>query len=113
MGRARIHETPGKYRHPDNNFQQVFDMDNDFIHSAMVDETYQHVASHIDSATQMKIVEGDYVDFAKLVSRDRVMAADVNRFEMMMKEGKTYWVPANRDSLAITNYTRWEQAFRV
>ena len=33
---------------------------------------------------------------------------------MVIKEGRTYWVPAhNNEGTAITNYNRWEQAFHV
>ena len=34
------------------------------MHSSMVDESYQLVGSHLDETTQMKIVDGEYVDFA-------------------------------------------------
>ena len=39
----------------------------DFIHSVFVDETYMSVASHIDSLTKAKIIEGKYIDFGKLL----------------------------------------------
>ena len=81
------------------------DMMNDFVHSAMVDETYQLVACHVDKLTQEKIIKGDYVDFGHLVPRDRILTADDNRFEMVVKEGKTFWVPAgNHEVASISNF---------
>ena len=107
MGRARIHETPGKCLDHSDDLSKVRGMDltNNFVHSAMVDESYQLVASHVDELTQEKIIKGDYVDFGCLVPRDRILIADDNRFEMVVKEGKTYWVPAGNHELAsISNY---------
>ena len=37
---------------------------NNFMHSAMVDENYLVVAAHVDELTQYKIEKGEYVDFA-------------------------------------------------
>ena len=90
MSRARIHETPGKLKQllgKDVNILPHLDPNNDFMHSAMVDETYQQVASHVDLGTQAKIIKGEYVDFAKLVPKDRVMTNDDTRFEMRIKDG--------------------------
>ena len=116
MSRARIHETPGKLKQllgADVNILPHLDPNNDFMHLAMVDETYQQVASHVDLGTQAKIIEGKYVDLTKLVPKDRVMTNDDTRFEMRIKDGHSYWVPANNEGMAISNYSRWEQAFHV
>ena len=62
----------------------------------------------------MQIVRGEYVDFSKLVPKDRVMTADNSRLKMIVREGKTYWVPAcSNEGMEISNFNRWEQAFRV
>ena len=55
------------------------------------------------------------MDFAKLIPRDRVMEEDRGiELVPMLKGGKTVFAPSNdRDSTAITNYAKWEQAFRV
>ena len=116
MSRPRIHETPGKLKQllgADVNILPHLDPNNDFMHLAMVDETYQQVASHVDLGTQAKIIEGKYVDLTKLVPKDRVMTNDDTRFEMRIKDGHSYWVPANNEGMAISNYSRWEQAFHV
>ena len=121
--KARIHDVPGKRF----DFNQVdleterektglmeLDLSKDYVHSTMVDESYQLVASHLDSNIQEKIVKGDYVDFGHLVPKDRVLTADDSRYEMIVCDGKTFWIPAsNNEATEISNYNRWEQAFRV
>ena len=80
----------------------------------MVDEDYLLVASHVDSLTYSKIIASEYVDFAKLIPRDRVLQEDDgNRLELVIKNGKTFWAPANDTNTAISSFSRWEQAFRV
>ena len=69
--RARIHDVPGK------DFNLSFN--NEFFRSAMVDETYQLVASHADKITQEKIINGDYIDFGHLVPKDHILTAEDNR----------------------------------
>ena len=72
-GRARIHETPGEFvvKYQDNGTPKFkLDLNRDFVHSAMVDEGYQVVASHLDENTQGKIMRGEYVDFGRLIPRD-------------------------------------------
>ena len=42
------------------------------------------------------------------------MTADDNRYEMIVRDGKTFWVPASsHENTAISNFNRWEQSFRV
>ena len=105
MSKARIHKVEGTSF---NNLPFKLDLTKDFVHSAMVDETYQLVAAHVDEITQEKIINGDYVDFGHLVPKDRILMAEDNRYEMIVKEGKTYWVPAGaQESSTISNYNRW------
>ena len=90
------------------------DINKEYVHSAMVDESYQLVASHLDQGVISKIIDHEYVDFGRLVPKDRVMTADDSRYEMIICDGKTYWIPAsNNEATSISNYNRWEQAFRV
>ena len=101
--KARLFATPGK----DNELNKQF-------HSVMVDEDYLLVASHVDNATLNKIIAGEYVDFARLIPRDRVLQEEDQHLEMIVHGGKTYWVPAGDcDVQSIHNFGRWEQAFRV
>ena len=87
----------------------VINIKNNFVHSAMVDETYMMVASHLDDVTVQKIANGDYVDFAKILPKDRVRAEEE---KMILKVGKTYYVPVNEGS-GITGFNKWELAFRI
>ena len=44
--------------------KRILDLNNSFVHSAMVDESYSIVDSHIDGHLRQKIEDGEYVDFA-------------------------------------------------
>ena len=44
------------------------------VSAVSADEGYVVVGAHVDNITVQKIVRGDYVDFSKLVPRDRVLA---------------------------------------
>ena len=67
---------------------------------------------HLDESIVAKISRGDYVDFGKLLPRDRVSVEDDGRMEMFMKNGRTYWAPVSF-AVSINSFARWEQAFRV
>ena len=73
------------------------------------------VASHIDMAIKQRIKEGQYVNFAKLIPKDKVLTEDDNRVQYIMKGGGTFFVPASESpsSTAITSVTKWDQAFHV
>ena len=78
----------------------------------MIDDKYMLVGAHVDEATYNKIIEGKYVDFGKLIPHDRIAVEEDQRLEMIIKGGKTYWVPAT-ETTSISNVIKWEQAFRV
>ena len=81
-----------------------------------VDDDYLLVASHLEETTKQEIVNHEYVDFAKLLRRDRPSSGDEDDSQHMImvnKGGMSYWVPAIDRSAGITSYTRWDQAFRV
>ena len=90
-----------------------FDMSNQFIHSAMVDENYLIVAAHVDQVTQDKIEKDQYIDLARLVPRDRIEEEEDNAMQMIVRQGKTFWKPATQDGVVINSLAKWEQAFRV
>ena len=100
--KAHIITTPGK-----NSFHN-----NDYIQSFMIDDEYMLVGAHVDEATYNKIIEGKYVDFGKLIPHDRIAVEEDQRLEMIIRGGKTYWVPAT-ETTSISNVIKWEQAFRV
>ena len=82
--------------------------------SYCVDDNYVAVGSHIDSTLHEKILRSEYVDFAKLLPRDRSYNED-NRMELINKGGQTFFIPAcdKESSHSISGFGKWEQAFRV
>ena len=59
-------------------------------------------------------MQGDYVDFSKLLPYNKVSIEDDHRMEMVNYGGQTFWVPASdKNQISISNFSKWEQAFRV
>ena len=83
-----------------------------FISVVKIDQDYQLVGSHIDQTTRDKIARGEYVDFSHLLPKDRILAEEDERLELIVKQGRAYWSPV-ADTVAISSYNRWEQAFRI
>ena len=78
----------------------------------MMDEDYMVVGSHVDKSTLEKIRKGDYIDFGKLLPKNRILAVEDSHLELVIKGGHTYYVPVS-ESTDINCYSKWEQAFRV
>ena len=79
-----------------------------------VDQDYLVVGNYVDESIRSRIENGEYVDFSRLLPRDWLMLEEDNRMEIVNHNGKTYFVPASdSDPSGITNFSRWEQAFRV
>ena len=98
--RAKIMDVKGKN-------QTIF-------HSALLDEDYLIVGNYVDDLTKRKIGNGEYIDFAKLMPKDRVSLEEDTHMEMVNKGGLSFWVPvAERENTAISSFRKWEQAFRV
>ena len=116
--RARIFDVPGKVA-PTEYSQFQHDLgkllsSQELIHSVMVDEDYLVVGTHVDDQTKHKIILGEYVDFSRLIPKNRIISEEDNRMEMINQGGHTYWVPASdRNTVMISNFSWWEQAFRV
>ena len=72
------------------------------------------IGGHVESSLQENIINFEYVDFSKLIPRDRIAKFEDNRFKLVMKGGATFFAPiSDRDLTAINNFSRWEQAFRI
>ena len=72
------------------------------------------VGAHIDQTTQQKIVDGEYIDFSKLIPRDKIVTEEDVRMELMLKDGKAFWTPVgHREGTYIGHFQRWEQAFHI
>ena len=106
--KARLYATPGK-----DNFWHNVEKNKAQI-SAMVDENYLVIGAHVDPAVQLKIINNEYVDFARLVPRNKLAQDEDHRMELVTKGGFTYFVPvSDRETTAINKFSRWEQAFRA
>ena len=91
-GKVRMHDLPGennfcnfnldKPKDPET-WQFSFDVQKDYVHSSMVDESYQLIGMHVDQATQDRIIRGEYIDFSRLIPKDQVLPADNKRYEMI------------------------------
>ena len=93
--------------------QHLNNVSADYQFIAQIDEDYLLIRAHIDEATRNKIVKGEYVDFGKLLPKDRILAED-GRLELMVRNGRTFWVPAAaNEAMTINNFSKWEQAFRI
>ena len=120
--KAKIYTTPGEFLQPIDQVVKIteglpqleLDTNNRFVHSAMVDENYLVLGNHVDAVTRQKIVDGEYIDFAKLLPRDHVMIAEDlgQKMEVVNKDGHMYWVPAT-ELTRINSFAKWEQAFRI
>ena len=80
-----------------------------------VDQDFLVVGNHVDKQIRNRIENGEFMDFSRLLPRDRLVVEEDNRLEIVNRNGRTYFIPAvDNDSIgAITNFSRWEQAFRV
>ena len=90
----------------------MVDPNNHFVHSAMVDEEFLMVAAHVDEVTRRRIVNGEFVDFARLLPREQVQDFEENRMHMVNRDGQMFWVSA-KPNQTISSFSRWEQAFKV
>ena len=78
-----------------------------------MDNNYQMIDTHIDEAMRNNIVNFEYIDFSKLLSKNRVRDND-NRLGIVNRNGMTFLSPiSDRESVQINSYHKWEQAFRV
>ena len=106
--KAKIFQTPGNIVLPqdDENFEQ------NFLLLTVVDQDYMFLAGHVGAQLKAKIESGEFIDLSKLLPKDRVMAQEDQRLQMVIQNGQTFWVPFS-DAISITNFAKWEQAFRV
>ena len=80
------------------------------------DDDFFHLVCHIDSALQVKIENGEYVDLDKLLPKDKsnpqAYFTDFERLEWVHNETGTFLAPAKKQN-KINSFRKWEQAFRV
>ena len=109
--KIRMLAKPGKITHF-NLYENRFNGGTANQHSSIVDKNYVSISANVDVNLCDRIKRGDYVDFAKLLPRDK-LACDESKLELAHRAGQTFFVPASRDSVNITNFHKWEQAFRT
>ena len=83
----------------------------DMIHSVLVDEEHSAVGGHLDDNIIAKIRQGEYVDFVKLLPRDRIAIEEDNRIQPIFKDGQVIWQTPG-ESGTVNSYPKWEIAFR-
>ena len=114
--KARILNAKGKDQHfIDTNLNQLRLESLKSPDSRSMHENYMLVASHVDEVTRDKILNHEYIDFAKLLHKDKPGSGfedDQQRMMMVNKGGMSYWVPMEKSN-SINNYHKWDQAFRV
>ena len=68
----------------------------------------------MDANLQDKIRKSEYVEFARLLPRDRHTLED-GQLELINRGGQTFFVSASErdNAYVISNYHKWEQAFRI
>ena len=84
----------------------------DLFHSVIVNEGYSVVGRHLEPALKKRIIDGKFVDFARLLPRDRVLSQQDNQLEMFINNGQPGFRSVS-ESETIGSFYKWEQAFRV
>ena len=80
--------------------------------TSQIDNDYLVIGNHVDENTQLKISKGEYIDFSKLIPRDKVLNEGDTRLELIVRNGRTFWAPVT-EAVTINNFAKWEQAFRI
>ena len=113
--KAQMLEVPGNEGNIANQ-EQSNEGNGDCLHY-VVDEKYLVIGNYVEDSLRQKIENGEYVDFSKLLPRDRVAFEEDQRMELVNRDGHTYFIPARGGAMgsenSISNFLRWEQAFRV
>ena len=90
---------------------------NQFMRTAIMDKDYLIVAAHVDEVLERRIRNGEFIDFARLLPRDRVQMQQDERIELINHNGHLSCTPASNSTssseFSINSFARWEQAFRV
>ena len=94
--KARMIKTPGEY---------AIDFSKDMVHSVMVDEMYSVVAAHVDEVTYDKIIQGKYVDFSKLIPKDKIADEEEDILQLVQRNGQTYYTSV-KEGTVINSFNR-------
>ena len=116
LAKAKIYDVAGNFKtadqFPDN--KELRQVNKALLHSLIIDEEYSLVGGHIDDGLRKMIEQGGYVNFSKLISKDRVDQQNDNRLEILNSNGSTYLAPfSDHFVMTISSLYKWQQAFRV
>ena len=115
MGRVRMYKSTGKEFHNSNQMEveclQLEQGGNPASlarlgHTSAMDEEYLVIGSHIDSALQQKIINFEYIDFAKLIPKDRITKMEDQRFELIVKGGLPISVPFQTEKFLVLRHSQ-------
>ena len=107
--KARMYDVKGK---SPNNFD-TRGLSNG-LSTIQMDEDYQMLDTHVHENTRKKILEFEYVEFSKLISKNRFMNEQDQHLELVNKNGRTFLtLVTDREMVQISSYIKWEQAFRI
>ena len=103
---ARIYDMAGK------DIESVHQLFSNVTDIAVMDNNYQMIDVHIDDVLRKKIISYNYVDFSKLLPKNK--REDDQRLEIVNRNGMTFLsLVSERDNAQISSYGCWEQVFRV
>ena len=85
------------------------------ISVASMDQDYQMIDAHVDESFKKKVINFEYIDFAKLIAKSKTIKDEERqRLEIISKNGMSFLSPAvDREEVQVNNYLKWEQAFRI
>ena len=113
--KAAMLATPGNYQSTCNRITINLELTGTKQQASEVDENYLVIRGNIDEVMRRKIINHKYIDFSKLLPKDRISCQEDGRMELVSKGGCTYFLPVSDHESAgsITNFGKWEQAFRA
>ena len=110
--KARMFELPGRsiVQHSSQDSPPVCNYS-----VSSIDEDYQMINAHVDEAVKKHIIAFKYVEFSKLIGKNKpIREEEHQRLEIINKNGMSFLSPvSDRETVQISSYSKWEQAFRV
>ena len=81
-----------------------------------LDDQFFHVTCHLESTLVDKIRKGEFVELERLLNKalmDDKKDREERRLDTVSREGQTYLVQRTDKESKITNFRKWDKAFRV
>ena len=79
------------------------------------DNQFMHITCHVDDKDAELARRGQYLDFDKLLAKYNrsFNQEEVQRIEVLNKDGQAFFLPREEKQTKITNVHLWEKAFRI